>query len=104
MPDLEKRTALTVWLSASSQKKVLHTLRTTMTEDTSSTVDMLIERGSLPIELESDIKDYMYLNHVESFTEAMQDLIRKGLRAVCKEGRGFQKNIDIQQNWMEFVE
>ena len=71
-----------------------------MTEDTSRAVEMLIERGSLPIELESDIKDYMYLNNIKSFSIAMQDLIKKGLHAVCKEGRGYHGYIDT----MKFIE
>lgn len=36
---------------------------------------------------EADIKDYMYLNKVDYFSEAVNTLIAKGIRAVCKEGR-----------------
>ena len=103
MPDLKGRKAINVWMGEESQKSVLHTMRSTLIQDVSSAVELLIERGSLPIELEADVKDYMCLNNVESFPKAMQGLIKIGLHAVCKEGRGFQGDIDIQQNWMEFV-
>ena len=104
MPDLKGEKAIYIWMGEESQQRVLNTMKSAMIEDVSSAVEMLIERGALPIELEADIKDYMSLNHVESFSVAMQDLIKKGLHSVCKEGRGFHGDIDIQQTRMEFVE
>ena len=71
MPNLEGRKAINVWMGEESQQNVLHTMRSTLVEDVSSAVELLIERGSLPVELEADVKDYMYLNNIKSFSVAI---------------------------------
>lgn len=38
----------------------------------------------------ANIRNYMYLNKIGSISEALENLVAKGIHAICKEGRGHQ--------------